>query len=36
VLYDERLKFKAGRSVISFVFYAESASLANQSLLFLA
>jgi len=33
VLHDERLKFEAGRSVINFVLDAESALLANQSLL---
>jgi outer membrane protein TolC len=33
VLHDERLKFEAGRSVINFVLDAESAVLANQSLL---
>ena len=33
VLHDERLKFDAGRSVINFVLDAESALLANQSLL---
>ena len=33
VLHDERLKFEAGRSVVNFVLDAESALLANQSLL---